>query len=125
NGVLRRIAAGPGAVSTIAGAGQRLFGDRDGAGDTARFRAQMGMVITSAGELLLADTANYRVRKVIPGADAHSTQVLTVAGSGRQGTRLGAADQSDLVAPTGLALLPNNAVLVSDSFNNVIRLIQR
>jgi len=59
------------------------------------------------------------------GADAASTQVFTVAGTGRLGTRLGTGDKADIVAPTGLTMNPAARVLVSDSYNHVIRLMTR
>jgi sugar lactone lactonase YvrE len=111
-------------VDTIAGSPYSADGDTDGLGSQARFRAQLGMVVLSpSGEIILADSANFRIRKLIPGADAASTRVYTIAGSGRNGTRLGRGDEADIVAPTGLALAPNGTLIVSDSYNHVIRRI--
>ncbi len=121
---LRRISPRDGhPVDTIAGSPYSADGDTDGIGSQARFRAQLGMVALPSGEILLADSANFRIRKLIPGADAASTRVYTIAGSGQSGTRLGRGDVADIVAPTGLALAPNGNVIVSDSYNHVIRLI--
>ncbi len=85
----------------------------------------MGMVVLSSGEVLLADTANFRLRVVIPGTSAADTRVLTVAGSGRIGTQLGTGAETDLVAPTGLAVLPDGRIIVSDSYNNTLRVLTR
>ncbi len=124
--LVRRIAAGSSrAVTTIAGAGPRRFGYQDGAGTLARFRGQMGLAQSVYGELILADTANYRIRKILPGADAASTGVWTIAGSGRQGSALGSGEVADLVAPAGVAYTPHGQIVVSDSFNQVIRIISR
>jgi sugar lactone lactonase YvrE len=126
NGLLRRIAATPDrAVTTLAGKAPALLGFADGLGTEARFRAQMGLSLSPWGELLLSDTGNYRVRKIIPGADAATTHVYTIAGSGRQGTQLGSGDVADIVAPAGITHLPSGIILVSDSFNHVIRAITR
>jgi DNA-binding beta-propeller fold protein YncE len=123
---IRRISAdGNRAVVTLAGKEANAAGFADGPGTEARFRAQLGMVLTLEGDLLVADTANFRIRKVMLGTDAASTQVYTVAGTGRLGTRLGSGDKADIVAPTGLALTPAARVLVSDSYNHVIRLMTR
>ncbi len=123
---VRRIAAGGArAVTTLAGRPDDSFGYADGSGEAARFRAQLGLTLAEHGELLVADTANFRIRKVLPGADAASTVVFTYAGSGRQGTKLGPASDADLVAPAGLAYLPSGDLLVSDSYNNAIRAISR
>jgi DNA-binding beta-propeller fold protein YncE len=123
---IRRISAGPErAVQTLAGKEANPAGFADGPGTEARFRAQLGMTLTLEGDLLVADTANFRIRKVALGEDAASTRVFTVAGTGRLGTRLGSGDNSDIVAPTGLTLNPAARVLVSDSYNHVIRLMTR
>jgi hypothetical protein len=112
-------------VETMAGRASEPSGYDDGPGTQARFRAQMGMVVLSDGAVLIADTANFRLRKVIPGTSAADTQVYTVAGSGLIGTRLGSGEEADLVAPAGLAVLPNASILVTDSFNNTVRIVTR
>ncbi|XXF80245.1 hypothetical protein P2318_10970 [Myxococcaceae bacterium GXIMD 01537] len=123
---LRRISAGGSrAVTTIAGRPDNPVGFADGGGMVARFRAQAGLVLTRGGELLLSDTGNFRLRGVVPGATQAATQVYTFAGSGRVGTALGSGEAADIVAPAGLALLPDERLLVSDSYNNVVRLIRR
>jgi len=121
---IRRISAvGAHRVDTIAGAFSAAVGHIDGAGTWARFRGQLGMAVTTAGEVLLADTGNYRIRKIVPGDSSDSTRVTTIAGSGRAGTRLGSGDVSDIPAPAGLAITPDQRLIVSDSFNNVLRQI--
>jgi DNA-binding beta-propeller fold protein YncE len=123
---LRRISADEDrAVVTLAGKADNPAGFADGTGLEARFRAQMGMTLSLEGYLLLADTANFRIRKIVPGQDAASTRVYTVAGTGRLGTHLGPGDKADIVAPAGITLNPAARVLVSDSYNHVIRLMTR
>jgi len=121
---IRRISpVGAHRVDTIAGEFWGAVGHIDGAGTWARFRGQLGMAVTTAGEVLLADTGNYRIRKIVPGDSSDSTRVSTIAGSGRAGTRLGSGDVSDIPAPAGLAITPDQRLIVSDSFNNVLRQI--
>lgn len=119
-----RIGSGSHRVSCIAGQREVGLGFRDGSGAVSRLRAQMGLLALPDGTLLVADTGNHRVRRIRPGADGASTVVTTLAGSGQVGTALGAALQSDLPTPSGLALLPDGRVLVSDPFHSVIRAIQ-
>lgn len=114
-------------VSTIAGS-DRPLGFSDGDGTQARFRAQMGMVrddFLTGNTLYLTDTGNFRLRKLIVGADRASTQVWTIAGSGKGGTDLGSGDVADLVAPAGVVQLPSARLVVSDTYNNVLRIITR
>lgn len=124
---LRRVSLlGQRPVVTLAGAGageSQPFGFKDGPGSEALFRAQLGMAVGPQGEVLLADTANLLLRKVIPGANAATTQVFTFAGSGRVGTALGRANATDLGAPTGLAFDAEGRLYVSDAFNQVIRVV--
>ena len=124
---VRRISlTGSHAVKTLAGRAENTLGFADGFGTEARFRAQMGMTVgLEAGEVYLADTANHRIRKVVPGDSPETTEVFTFAGSGKVGTRLGDAAQADIVAPAGLYAAPDGTILVSDSGNNVIRRIVR
>ncbi|WP_223636130.1 N,N-dimethylformamidase beta subunit family domain-containing protein [Corallococcus sp. EGB] len=122
---LRRVSLqGARPVVTLTGTGEgQPFDFRDGTGSEARFRAQLGMAMGPHGEVLLADTANLRLRKVIPGDSAATTQVVTFAGSGRAGTALGRADETDLGAPAGLAFDAEGHLYVSDAFNQVIRVV--
>ncbi|MBX5484732.1 MAG: hypothetical protein IRZ16_23155 [Myxococcaceae bacterium] len=124
--LIRRVApTGTRAVTTVAGNRDTWFGFADGAGHVARFSAQMGMDVGAGGELIVADTANFRIRKVVSGATPEATQVYTIAGSGMVGTRLGNGATADIVAPAGLTFGINERIYVSDSFHHVIREITR
>src|SRR5439155_1062456 len=140
NHVIRRVELTPPYnVSTIAG---KFFssGYADGVPDAARFNRPTSIAFDAQGNLFVTDQANSRIRRVdavthavttVAGsgakgaADAKTTLVSTIAGTGRQGTHLGTGDASDIVAPAGLALLSNGALLVSDSYNNAVRKIVR
>jgi DNA-binding beta-propeller fold protein YncE len=123
---VRKIAAGGlHAVTTVAGDPAYAFGEEDGTGLVARFRAQMGLALGPSGELLLADMGNSRLRKLILGADAATTTVHTIAGSGLSGTALGDGADSDLPALAGVAVLPSGQLIVSDSFHHVLRVVTR
>jgi DNA-binding beta-propeller fold protein YncE len=119
---LRRISpSGDNPVDTIAGRFDAPVGYSDGAGSDARFRAQMGMAIGASGEIYLADSANFRIRKIVPGDSIYSTRVSTIAGTGRVGTNLGSGDAADISLPTGVAVLPDGRVAIADGYNHVIR----
>ncbi|HZH03536.1 MAG TPA: hypothetical protein VEY30_07105, partial [Myxococcaceae bacterium] len=124
NARLRRVElTAPYAVTTVAGGSP---GFADGSGLQARFRAQMGLGSWSDGSLVVADSANFRLREVRPGADAASTQVWTAAGTGRVGRALGSSEAADLVAPAGLATAADGLGLaLSDAHNHVVRWVAR
>jgi hypothetical protein len=119
---LRRISPnGEHPVDTIAGKLDGSEGYWDGAGSDSRFRAQMGMAVGAAGEIYLADSANFRIRKIVPGDSIYSTRVSTIAGTGRVGTNLGSGDASDISLPSGVAVLLDGRVVFSDGYNHAIR----
>jgi hypothetical protein len=126
NGRVRRMSlAGTFAVSNVAGTMANAMGFADGTGNDARFRGQLGLAADALGRLIVADTANYRLRVVIPGSNAGGTSVSTIAGSGQFGSRLGPGDTSDLVAPAGVAVRPDGTIAVTDSWNSSVRLVTR
>src|SRR5262249_5712258 len=123
---LRRISPdGAHAVDTIGGMRWAGIGYADGTGPNARFRVQMGMAVGPGGEIYLADSGNFRIRKVIPGSSIDDTRVYTIAGTGRVGTNLGSGDVADVALPTGVAVLADGRVVISDAYNQVIRQISR
>ncbi|MCB9740383.1 MAG: hypothetical protein H6747_14065 [Deltaproteobacteria bacterium] len=89
---IRRLQSGT--VTTLAGAAQA--GYLDDIGTAARFSAPWGLWIDGAGELLVADSANHRIRVVQ--ADGN---VYTYAGSA-QGNANGTLDKATFDGPTGV-----------------------
>ncbi|MFM2152588.1 MAG: hypothetical protein RL199_1023 [Pseudomonadota bacterium] len=114
NGRVKRIDLGTRQVVSLAGMGAAGRGFADGPGDRTRLRAQLGLVVLPDGRVVVGDTGNHRLRVVAPGADAFSTQVRTLAGTGRTGTVTGTADASDIGAPGGLAVDTDGSLIVTD-----------
>jgi hypothetical protein len=104
-------------VSTVAGDGEA--GHRDGAAAQAQFHYPYGLTLLPGGRVLVADYSNHRIRVL----SADLQQVSTVAGDGEWGHRDGAAAQAQFGYPSGLALLPDSRVLVTDQSNNRIRVL--
>ncbi len=123
NGSVRAISrTPPHAVVTLAGSGPGSFGMADGTGSEARFRGQLGLVFRpNTSDVFIADGGNYRLRRIVPGPSAAETQVSTVVGTGRLGTALGDGESTDLGFPTGVAVLPDGSLAVTDSALGVIR----
>jgi outer membrane protein assembly factor BamB len=112
-----RVVDATGAVRTIAGGDLFEFGDRDGAGDAARFQHPLG-VAWSAGRLFVADTYNHKVRTVDPATG----DVRTFAGTGEAGLVDGERAAAQFYEPGGIAVA-NGALYVADTNNHVIRRI--
>ena len=109
--------AGPsGPVSTVAGTGTAGF-NGDGLVATAQLRAPRGVAALADGSLLVADTANHRIRRVADGT------VVTVAGTGTAG---GGGDGAlaalaGLNQPVSVAPLADGGFLIADRATHRIR----
>ena len=64
NSAIRKISSA-GVVSTFAGL-TGSPGSADGVGSTARFRDPIGLAADGSGNLYVADTGNYTIRKITP-----------------------------------------------------------
>jgi sugar lactone lactonase YvrE len=106
-----------GLVTTIAGLVQQ-FGDTDGTGSAARFSAPTGVAVDASGNLFVADSGNFIIRKITP---AHV--VSTFAGTpGVFGSADGTGSAALFSSLNGIAVDDNGNVYVTDG-NNTIRKI--
>ncbi len=103
NNRIRKVTGAPSAISTVAGKGSIGYGGDNGAATSASIAYPQRVIVDSAGNLYIADTDNYRIRKV-----TISTGIITtIAGNGGTGSYSGdggAATLALLNYPTGLAL---------------------
>lgn len=76
SGAVRVLELAAGEVSTLAGGDLWDHGDRDGAGEVARFQHPSGLAVLPDGALLVADTYNHALRRV----DTATGRVETFAG---------------------------------------------
>jgi hypothetical protein len=95
-----------GIITTVAGSGKAGFSGDGGPATEARFSELRLGVVDTAGNLLIADRNNHRIRKVSP-----EGIITTVAGSGPTGAAKGVsagdgglATEARLNGPFGLAL---------------------
>jgi sugar lactone lactonase YvrE len=94
-------------------------GTVDGTGAAARFYRPWGVATDNAGNIYVADTTNYSIRKITPGG-----VVTTYAGkSGSSGTADGAATDARFSGAWGVAADKSGNVYVADTSNNSIRKI--
>jgi sugar lactone lactonase YvrE len=117
NHTIRRIAA-DGAVSTFAGTAGSA-GSNDGPRMDARFSLPTALAMDAAGNLYVADTGSFTVRKV--GTDG---MVSTIAGMpGTSGDADGIGQAARLRYPSGIAVDGKGYVYVVDQQNNAVRRI--
>ena len=113
---IRRIST-DGNVSTIAGGS---IGFSDGLGTSAAFSTPSGLALGPDGTLYVADTGNHAIRRITPNGE-----VSTLAGDGGPGYADGPANQARFNGPIGIAVAPDGRVLVTDTYNDRIRVIDR
>jgi hypothetical protein len=94
-------------------AGGAVDGFQDGSGATARLRAQGGALWDGAG-LLFSDPGSHRIRRLIPGTDAATSTVQTVAGDGSARMTDGPGGGSGFAVPLGLWLGFDRGMYVAD-----------
>jgi len=112
-----------GYVTTLAGhttdadaEGSPFGGFKDGPGQTAMFSLPMGLAL-AGGVLVVADSANNRIRAVSPGG-----YVSTVAGDGEPGDIDGDAQSARLHQPRGVCL-HDGTLYIADTSNNKIKIM--
>ena len=108
-----------GYITTIAG-GSSFSGDGSAAESALLWRSY-GIAFDSAGDLYVADPDDHRIRKI----DRRTGIILTVAGTGLEGFSGdgGPAVAAKLNEPWGLALDGRGNLLIVDSSNNRIRMV--
>jgi trimeric autotransporter adhesin len=118
NDRIRKINAGTGIITTVAGTYGGYFGD-GGAATSAQISAPYGVAVDSAGNIYIADTYNHRIRKVV----AATGLIFTVAGSGSSGFGGdgGAATAAQLYYPYGVAVDGAGNLYIADTYNNRVR----
>ena len=106
---VRRVDAHTAIITTVVGTGIEGFSGDGGPATTAVLDEPSGLAIDDAGDLLIADTRNHRIRLV----SSASGQIQTIAGG----------PPGPLRAPRALALDRTGGILIADSGSNrVLRL---
>lgn len=96
-----------GELTPVAGS---TVGFADGQGDQAKFNNPQGLLAGPDGMLYVADTGNFRIRRVTP-----SGQVQTLAGQGTAGLVDGPGTTAKFKLLRAMTWAPNGDLIVSDS----------
>jgi hypothetical protein len=116
---VRRVDAATQIITTVAGNGNPHFSGDGGPASMASLRFPTGVAVDAAGNLFIADEANYRVRRV----DAATQIITTVAGSGQpdfDGEDGGPATAAGM-SPVGVAVDATSDLFMADIDNNCVR----
>jgi len=122
---LRKVAAGTGIITTVAGSGQYGYTGDGGFATSATLSGPDGVAVDSAGNLYIADTYNNVIRKVT----ASTKTISTVAGTGPKGNVYsggysgdgGPATSAKLHSPLGVAVDTAGNIYIADWLNHAIR----
>jgi hypothetical protein len=120
-----------GDIYTIAGNGITGFSGDGGPATQAEMDFPGNVAIDSAGNVLVADTRNHRIRVVAVSTGTYYKQkmtagdIYTIAGNGTLGFSGdgGPATQAELDFPRGVAVDTTGNVLIADTGNNRIRVV--
>ncbi len=103
-----------GTVSTLAGDGTAAYAD--GTGTAAKLKNPSGLSLDAAGNLVVADRLNHRIRKV-----TMAGEVTTLAGDGTSGYKDGDAAAARFADPYGITVDGSGNILVADLNNHKVR----
>ncbi|KAL0454634.1 UNVERIFIED_CONTAM: protein SUPPRESSOR OF QUENCHING 1, chloroplastic [Sesamum latifolium] len=95
------------------------FGDHDGVGSEVLLQHPLGVFCGNDGQIYLADSYNHKIKKL----DLSSRRVTTLAGTGKAGFKDGSALESQLSEPSGLVEAGNGRILIADTNNSIIRVL--
>jgi sugar lactone lactonase YvrE len=113
--MIKRLSADQSAITLVTGS--NALGAMDGDPTVATFNTPRGLTVDTAGNLYVADTNNYTIRKVTPDGT-----VSTLAGSvNNPGAVNGTGSVARFYTPTGIAMGPDGNLYVADAGNHKIR----
>lgn len=106
-------------LTVVAGTGTDTYSGDGGPAANATLNFPSGVAVDAAGNIWIADTANYRIRKVTNGT------ITTVAGTGEGGYSGdgGAPAAADIYNPFGIAFDASGNLVFADSGNDRIRAV--
>jgi sugar lactone lactonase YvrE len=119
---IRKVDAHSGLITTIAGTGQKRWSGDGGPAVSAALNEQTALALDKKGRLYIADQSNHRVRSI----DLGTGRISTIAGTGEAGYAGDGmpAQEAILSGPSGLAVGPEGALYIADTFNGRIRKVE-
>jgi uncharacterized protein (TIGR03437 family) len=119
NHAIRMVSATTHTMSTVAGTGTLGYNGDNIPATSAQLNYPLGVTLDSAGNMYIADSQNFRIRKVVNGV------MTTIGGTGQPGYGGDGlySTQSLFTFPASVLVDSTGKVYVGDSGNNVVRLL--
>jgi sugar lactone lactonase YvrE len=109
-------------LTTFAGTGIAGYSGDGQAASKAQLKQPAGVTLDGQGNVYIADTGNHIVREV-----GSSGIIQTVAGTPQKGGKSGdggPATLAQLSSPMGVGVRPNGDVVIADTGNNLVRILE-
>lgn len=121
NNRVRKVDFTSGDITTLAGDGTGAFGGDGAAAAMAQLSAPYSVLVDAAGNIIISDFGNDRIRKV----DAATGDISTIAGTATAGFSGdgGPANLAQISGPAGMAFDAQGNLYFSDLSNNRVRKI--
>ncbi|MEW6731107.1 MAG: IPT/TIG domain-containing protein [Acidobacteriota bacterium] len=119
NNRIRRVDSSTRVITTVAGNGPAAFTGDNKLAISTSLNTPRGVLIDKAGNLLISDSENHRIRRV----DINTGLITTIVGNGNNvfSGDNGPAINAGVVSPAGLALDNAGNLFISTPFDNRIR----
>ena len=119
SGRVRKIKAGTGIISTVAGTGTQGFSGDGGPAVNAQLSDAHGITVDGAGNVLVADSANNAIRRI----DVVTNTISTVAGRGGSIAENVAATTASISAPWDVKMTPGGDYTIAEAGASVVRTV--
>lgn len=119
SGRVRKVNAGTGIITTVAGNGTNGSAGDNGPATSAQLNLPTGLAVDGSGNLFIADRGNGRVRRV----DAATKVITTYAGGGASIAENVPATTALLGAPYDVEMTPAGNLAVAEGGGHVVRSI--
>jgi trimeric autotransporter adhesin len=119
NNVIRKVAAGTGFITTIAGTGAAGYYGDGGLADTAVLNAPAAVFVDDSDNIFIADWGNDVVREIVDSTGV----IITVAGNGNAGYNGDGiyAPSAELWGPGAVFVDKTGNLYIADTYNSRIR----
>jgi sugar lactone lactonase YvrE len=119
NYAIRKVTASTGIISTVAGNKTSGYSGDDGPATSAELGFPAGIALDSSGNIYIADTSNFMIRKVT----ASTGIITTVVGDGYMGYSGdgGPATSAELAVAYSVAVDTSGNIYIPDAGNNRVR----